>query len=50
MSSVNLLDLTRKQENRRLDFTGEIIVDMAVSGGDQNLYVLTDKKLYEISL
>ena len=50
MSSVNLLDLTRKQETRRLDFTGEIIVDMAVSGGDQNLYVLTDKKFYEISL
>ena len=50
VSSVNLLDLTRKQETRRLDFTGEIIVDMAVSGGDQNLYVLTDKKFYEISL
>ena len=50
VSSVNLLDLTRKQETRRLDFTGELIVDMAVSGGDQNLYVLTDKKFYEISL
>ena len=25
-------------------------MDMAVSGGDQNLYVLTDKKFYEISL
>ena len=50
VSSVNLLDLTRQQETRRLDFTGEIIVDMAVSGGDQNLYVLTDKKFYEISL
>lgn len=50
VSSVNLLDLTRKQETRRLDFTGEIIVDMAVLGGDQNLYVLTDKKFYEISL
>lgn len=25
-------------------------MDMAVLGGDQNLYVLTDKKFYEISL
>ena len=50
VNSVNLLDLTRKQETRRLDFAGEIVVDMTVSGGDQNLYVLTDKKFYEISL
>ena len=43
-------DLTKKQETSRIDFTGELIVDMTVSGGDQNLYVLTDKKFYEISL
>ncbi len=49
ISTVHIFDFANENKGSRFDLRGELLVDMYFTGGDNSLYVLTDKKLYELS-
>ena len=49
VSTVHIFNFANENKGSKLDFSGELLVDMFFTGSDRNLYVLTDRALYEIS-
>ena len=50
VSTVNLFDFTNAEEVKRVELADELVIDMTIMGVDNNLYVLTDRALHEISM